>query len=235
MNLDDIFLQSFLKDYTEKEKKKIIHSQEDRAIAAQKRKKLAIMEEFLQKFVDLEIMVNHRDQYTKNATSMESIEPQKFQFYLVDSSKSWNPGISIFFDHPCEVEIAIPNKVAEEGVVIIKVASHHPDAFILEQKFHNFESACKALGRFLSKCTVRINKDPRKYVKETIQRKQSQQSQDFTDNVPDSPPVNKPSLNKEPIENNQVNNSNSNLSLKKIGELFNLGKKDKGDEIDLDE
>jgi hypothetical protein len=210
-------MQSYLKEYTEKEKKKIIHSQEERLIAAQKKKKLAIMEEFLQKFVDLEVIVNHRDQYTKNSTSFEAMEPQKFKFYLVDSSKTWSPGISIFFDHPCEVEIAIPNKVEEEGVVVIKVASHHPDAYILEQKFHSFDAACKALARFLSKCTVRIGKDPRKYVKDALQKKAN--SGDFpTSSVPDEPPQTerKVSMQKEPLDNN--------MSLKKIGDLFNLGK-----------
>lgn len=207
MNLDEIFVQSFIKEYTEKEKKKITHSQEDRAIAMQKKKKIAIMEEFLQKFVDLEIIVNHKDKYTKSTTSNENIEPQKFQFYLVDSSKAWSPGISIFFDHPCEVEIAIPNKPLEDGVVIIKVASHHPDSFILEQKFNSFESACKALGRFLSKCTVKINKDPRSYIKETIQKRKNEN--EFVKNIPDEPPK----------------KSNKD-ALKKINEIFSVNKND---------
>jgi hypothetical protein len=216
MNLDEIFMQSYLKEYTEKEKKKIIHSQEERLIAAEKKKKLAIMEEFLQKFVDLDVMVNHRDQYTKNSTSLEGIEPKKFEFYLVDSSKTWSPGISIFFDHPCEVEIAIPNKTEEEGVVVIKVASHHPDAYILEQKFNTFDAACKSLARFLSKCTVKIGKDPRGYVKDALSKKSNS---DFpTSNVPDAPPnvERKVVMQKEKIENN--------MSLKKIGELFNMNK-----------
>lgn len=216
MNLDEIFMQSYLKEYTEKEKKKIIHSQEERLIAAEKKKKLAIMEEFLQKFVDLEVMVNHRDQYTKNSTSLEGIEPKKFEFYLVDSSKTWSPGISIFFDHPCEVEIAIPNKTEEDGVVVIKVASHHPDAYILEQKFHTFDAACKSLARFLSKCTVKIGKDPRGYVKEALSKKSNS---DFpTSSVPDTPPSveRKVAMQKEKIENS--------MSLKKIGDLFNMNK-----------
>ena len=210
MNLDEIFLQSYIKEYADKEKKKIIHSQEDRAIASQKRKKLAIMEEFLQKFVDLEIVVNNRDQYTKNTSGFDGLEPQKFNFYLVDSSKTWSPGISIFFDHPCEVEIAIPNKVEDDGVVIIKVSSHHPDAYLLEQKFNSFESACKALARFLSKCTVKIGKDSRKYIKDTISKKQN--STNFTQKIPDEPPSvqieKKETTNKEQLE--------TNMSLKKL-------------------
>lgn len=184
MDLDDIFLQSYLKDYTHREKQKIAHSQEDRAIALEKKKKLEVVEKFLQKFVDLEVIVHNRDQYTKNVSSFDGLEPQKFKFYLVDSSKTWSPGISIFFDHPCEVEIAIPNKPEEDGVVVIKVASHHPDSYILEQKFYNFEAACKSLARFLSQNTVKIGKDPRKYVKESLSRKQ----QEVPNNIPESPP-----------------------------------------------
>ena len=176
------------------------------------------MEEFLQKFVDLEIVVNNRDQYTKNTSGFDGLEPQKFNFYLVDSSKTWSPGISIFFDHPCEVEIAIPNKVEDDGVVIIKVSSHHPDAYLLEQKFNSFESACKALARFLSKCTVKIGKDSRKYIKDTISKKQN--STNFTQKIPDEPPSvqieKKETTNKEQLE--------TNMSLKKIGEFFNLNK-----------
>jgi hypothetical protein len=216
MNLDEIFMQSYLKEYTEKEKKKIIHSQEERLIAAEKKKKLVVIEEFLQKFVDLDVMVNHRDEYTKNSTSLEGVEPKKFEFYLVDSSKTWSPGISIFFDHPCEVEIAIPNKTEEEGVVVIRVSSHHPDAYILEQKFHTLDAACKSLARFLSKCTVKIGKDPRGYVKEALSKKSNS---DFpTSNIPDAPPNSerKVVMQKEKIENN--------MSLKKIGELFNMNK-----------
>ncbi len=226
MNLDDIFLQSFLKDYTQREKQKIIHSQEDRAIAAQKKKKLEIIEEFLQKFVDLEVSVTNRDQHTKNASGFEGLEPQKFKFYLVDSSKTWSPGISIFFDHPCEVEIAIPNKTEEEGVVVIKVASHHPDSYILEQKFYNFESACKALARFLSKNTVKIGKDPRKYVRENLNKKPPT---DFLQNIPENPPTqsNRNTQTKE----NKENIEHNSLSLKKIGEFFTLSKnKDSQDE-----
>ena len=148
MDLDEI-MSSYLSEVTEKEKKKVQTSQEDRAIAAKKRKILEPVRVFLQKFVDLEVSVNHRDQYTKNSNSFP--EPQKFSFEEIDSSKSWAPGISILLNHPAEIEIAVPNHPAEDGLIIIKVATHHPDAYMLEQKFNNVESACKALAKFLEK------------------------------------------------------------------------------------
>lgn len=160
MDLDDIFMKSYFNEFHEQEKKKIFLSQEDRLIAAKKKEQLEIIEQFLQKFVDLEIKVNHCDQYTKNSKSMDNVKPQLFSFQLIDSSKTWSPGISILFNHPAEVEIAIPNNQQEEGVVVIKVASHHPDSYILEKKFTNYAGACDALGRFLGKCTISIGKKP---------------------------------------------------------------------------
>lgn len=214
IDLNEIFLRSYLQEYNEKEKKKILHSQEDRVIAAQKKQKLATIEEFLQKFVDLEIHVQHRDQFTRNTSPLHHIEPQKFNFYFVDSSKKWSPGISIFFDHPAEVEIAIPNKIEEEGVVIMKVATHHPDAYILEQKFTNFTAACEALGKFLGKNTLSIGKDPSKYLEEKNQKLKQSTNHDFLQNVPDSPPP--------VIEKKQ--HIDSSISLKKINEIFDFNK-----------
>lgn len=204
MNLDEIFLQTYLKDYAQREKQKLNHSQEDRLIANEKKKKLVVIEQFLQKFVDLEVVVHNKDKYNTSISILEDIIPQKFKFYLVDSSKSWSPGISIFFDHPCEVEIAIPNKI-EDGVIIIKVASHHPDAYMLEQQYQNMESACKALARFLSKNTVKINKDPRQYIRENFKLK------------------NQDNESKKEIDTN-------NNSMKKISDFFHLNKEKTKDE-----
>lgn len=189
MNLDDIFLKSYLQEFGEKEKKKILTSQEDRLICAHKRAELSSIEQFLQKFVDLEVVVNHCDKYTKNAKVSETVEPKKFNFYLVDSSKRWWPGISILFDHPAQVEIAIPNNIQEDGSVVIKVATHHPDAYILEQRFQNYEAACEALGKFLGRCTVSIGKDPAKYLNKDFKPKKI--SENFSNNLPDTPPEDK--------------------------------------------
>lgn len=184
MNLDDIFFKSYLQEFSEKEKKKILTSQEDRIIANRKKIQLVPIGDFLQRFVDLEVTVNHCGQYTKNAKSSTVVEPQKFNFYWVDSSKSWSPGVSIFFDHPAEVEIAVPNN-ENDGVVIIKVASHHPDAYILEQHFSSQENACIALGKFLGRCTVSIGKNPSKYLNKDYKDTKKADMPSF---IPDSPP-----------------------------------------------
>jgi hypothetical protein len=228
MDLDDIFIKSYLTEVGEKEKRKIQSSQEDREIAAQKHQQLEVIEKFLQKFVEMEVMVNHHDQYTKNVRSMEGIEPKKFAFSLVDSSKTWAPGVSIWFDNPAQVEIAIPNKPLEEGVVVIRVASHHPDAYILEQRFQTFEAACEALGRFLGRCTTSIGKSPRQYLKEVQQRKQNvnpTQDNSFLQNVPDTLPEDT-LVKKSPL----IKDGENSLTMKKISDFFSLKNKNLDDE-----
>lgn len=189
MNLDDIFFKSYLQEFGEKEKRKILTSQEDRLICTRKKEQLVIIEQFLDKFVELEVSVNHCDNYTKNAKTSTIVEPQKFHHYLVDSSKKWWPGVSIWFDHPAQVEIAIPNNPKHEGVVVIKVATHHPDAYILEQHFSTQEAACEALGKFLGKCTVSIGKNPSKYLNKEYNTKKVGDT--FLQDAPDYPPDDK--------------------------------------------
>lgn len=227
MDLDDIFMRSYLNDYEAQHKKEILQSQEEREIAERKRKKLEIIKLFLQKFVDLEVIVKHCHHYTKNTATLANIEPQPFEYYEKDSSNLWAPGISILFNHPAEVEIAIPNHIEDEGVVVIRASTHHPDAYVLEQKFSTFEAACEALGEFLRRCTVSM-KDPREYL-EDIQQKikpvTKEQHTSFIHNVPEEPPEDIHMSSKDSVKST----SGKNLSLKKISNLFNRKNKDEDD------
>lgn len=229
MDLDDIFMRSYLNEFNEKEKKKILLSRDDREIAEQKRKQLKPIEDFLQKFVDLEISVNHCHYYTKNTTSMYGVEPQLFAYTLVDSSKKWAPGISIWFNHPAEVEIAIPNNQDEEGVVKISVATSHPDAYILQPRFSSFESACEALGKFLGICTTSIGKDPRVYMEEMHNKNKAQKASNtsFVNNVPDSVPEYQ--HDEYSVIEDKEEKPNNILSLKKISDLFSKKSKEQKD------
>lgn len=230
MDLDDIFMRSYLNEFNEKEKKKILLSREDREIAEQKRKQLKTIEDFLQKFVDLSISVNHCHFYTKNTATLQDVEPQLFQFTLVDSSKKWEPGISIWFNHPAEVEIAIPNKPEKQGVVVIKVSTEHPDAYILEQRFANFQSACEALGKFLGGCTTSIGKNPRDYMKEVQSKNKPVKpvSSSFVNHVPNSVPLD--SIEEPYVSEDREDKPDNGLSLKKISDLFSRKNKDQKDE-----
>lgn len=224
MDLDELFAKSYLNEIQLKEDKKILLSLEERNIAKQKRTKLAPIEKFLNKFKELGVYVQHSDHYTKNTLTMEGIVPQLFDFYLQDSSKTWAPGISILIDHPAIIEIAIPNKPKEEGVVVIKVASHHPDRYLLDQNFSSYEAACSALGRFLGRCTTSVTKDPKTYLKEMEQKKQINPNKISAHVVAHEP--NDELLHKSKINNEiaVLKDSNNPTALKKIGQFFHLNK-----------
>lgn len=222
MDYDDLFIKSYLKDVQENENKKIRVSKEERAIAKEKEAKLEFIKKFLQKFVDLGVRVHHSDQYTKNTKTDVTNSPQDFSFYIIDSSKSWAPGFSILFNHPAMVEIAIPNNPEYEGVVVIKVATHHPDAYILEQKFSTYESACEALGRFLGKCTHSIKQDPKKYLKNVEQNKQIHPEKQSLQNLPDITP--EPSLKSGAVSHEPLVLKEDATTLKKIGNFFGVTK-----------
>ncbi len=226
-NLDDVFVNDFLREYDEKEQKKILLNRGEQAIALKKSAKLEPIRKFLQKFVDLEIKVYHSDRYNKDVISREHSvkEAQKFLFYDMDTSSSWAPGISIWFDHPALVEIAIPNKQEDAGVVIIKVASYHPESYMLEQKFLTMESACHALAKFLGKNTLSIGKDPRKIIKQHISsmppKKVVPVDDDFLSDIPNHPPEENDF--DEIVEEKSISNEkkSSKISLKVLEQIFN--------------
>lgn len=157
-NLQNIFIENFLKNYDIAEKKKILLTKEDQLLIERKNKSLDVMREFLSEFVKQGVKVRHKDFYNINIIDKSAIQDQKFMYYDSETSKSWAPGISIMFDHPAEVEIAIPNEKIE-GAVIVKVASYHPASKYLERKFHSFEEACKYLSYFLCESTVSVDGD----------------------------------------------------------------------------
>lgn len=167
MNLDDIFRDSFLNGYNESVKKKLTINSEEKSIAEQKKKQLEVIAKFLDKAIENEIYVAHRDSYTFNARSLDDIKPQKFSYRYEESSQSWAPGISIVFDHPAEIEIAIPNKPEEEGIVKIHLGSVHPSAYLFQGTFNSHKQACEALGRFLGKSTTSMGKQIKPKIQET--------------------------------------------------------------------
>lgn len=185
MDLKDIFQNSVLNEIQEQNKKKSLTSQYEREVATVKKKQLAPVEEFLNMFVDSQIYVKHCDYYTSKNT-----EPKLFSFFWGDSSKTWSPGVSIFIEHP-EIEIAIPNH-KDDGSVIIFISSHHPDSFLINQKFTNMESAIKALGSFLGRCVIKIEK-PQAILNSNIANKSSTDIKEnhFFNNVPSNPRTSK--------------------------------------------
>lgn len=159
-DLDSIFLNSFLKEYNNTTEEKTQFVKESRMIADMKRKKLEPIGSFLQKFVDLGVQVYHRDTFDKTFASVNFNTVVPFDYFEATSSKGWEPGISICFDHPAQIEIAVPNH-DEEGMFVVNLSTEHPDVLILKQKFLSIPQLCQALAIFIQKSTVSIEENPK--------------------------------------------------------------------------
>lgn len=202
IDLKNIFQNTFINEVQERNKKQSLHAQEEREISLDKKAKLEPFIEFLQMFVDTGVYVKHRDFYSTYKTT-DASEPVKFEFYLGDSSFKWHPGISIFIEHP-SIEIAIPNR-QDEGVVVIYLSSRHPDHFIINQNFTSVEKALKALGSFISRCTVKID-TPNGLAAKTPP---TLEDDTFFGNIPKNPKI-----------------SGKSVAKQNIDQLFNTSEKD---------
>lgn len=166
MDIDSLFYKSYLNEFSEKEKKKILRSHEDRKITELKKQTLMPIAQFLDKFIEVEAVVYPYNYYSKNLKMEYITDPKPFKYCWIDSSKKWSPGVSLWIEHPAQIEIAIPNNVNVYGEIFVHVASEHPDSYILEHKFSNVSQVCEALGIFLGKCTVAIHKHPSSFLKD---------------------------------------------------------------------
>jgi hypothetical protein len=84
-----------------------------------------------------------------------------FQFYEKESSPTWQPGASLFFDYPALIEIAIPNNPKKDGAIAIRVAQEDKDSTVLQQKFETVLAGLEALAGYLGKHTYQLELDPR--------------------------------------------------------------------------
>lgn len=197
MDLKSIFQNSVLNEIQELNKKKSLTSQYEREVAMNKKKQLAPVIEFLDMCVKSQIYVKHKDNFSLHGRSME---PQLFSYFIGDSSKSWSPGISIFIEHP-EIEIAIPNNT-DQGVIVIFISSHHPDSFLINQKFTSLESAITALGKFLGRCIVKMDKPQAAFSDDSYSGSHASQDPNFFNNAP---------LNPKPKNTNPPKSGSSNI------------------------
>jgi hypothetical protein len=232
-NLDDLFLNEFLKGFEEQEQKKVLLSREQQQIAQRKSEELEPIRKFLQKFIDLEVKVKHCDYHSRDVLKKLDItnDAQFFSFYNEDSSDSFAPGISIMIDHPAQIEIAVPNNY-EHGLFVVSVATEHPDSHILAQSYGSVESLCQALARFISKNTVSISKEAKSlmnkerqtsgYVK-TIPQVNTNTQNNLQNNVPVNNNINtntqsnvgnsNPNANNNTSNNSEAGNGNSNNAI----------------------
>lgn len=104
----------------------------------------------LKRLVDMRIMVHHCSHH-----EFPGKPPQPFSVYENQSSESFRPGNSLYFDHPAQVEIAIPTNANQtREVVKIMCASPHPMSGLLQGPFLTARDAAMALSEFISLNTV---------------------------------------------------------------------------------
>lgn len=150
----------FMKVFEDKASRHQVRSSFEERVVTEKNKTLQPVRLLLKKLMDLGLVVHHSDRFMRHRSS-ETPTPQLFEVYENQSSPSWYPGISLFFDHPAQVEIAIPNHDEhDKGVVIIRSTSEHPEAHLLHQRFQTVDDACLALSTFLAHNTVRLERAP---------------------------------------------------------------------------
>lgn len=134
------------------------HARHD-AENARKSAALAPVREMLWRLISLGVVV-HESGDTGPWRTRPHHEGVPLDVYEYHSSPSWSPGISLFLDHPAQMEIAIPNRRQENelGVVVIRCATHHPDAPLVHQSFRTMDDACAALSQFLVRNTIRVER-----------------------------------------------------------------------------
>lgn len=110
----------------------------------------------LKRLVDMRIMVHHCSHH-----EFPGKPPQQFSVYENESSETFRPGNSLYFDHPAQVEIAIPTNTEQtKEVVKIMCASPHPMGGLLQGPFMSARDAAMALSEFISVNTVCIEAMP---------------------------------------------------------------------------
>lgn len=128
-------------------------------LIAEKNQILIPIRKLLLKLMNAGLYVNNNGQHDYHLVS-RNFAPQLFVVYENESSPHYQPGSSIYFDHPVAVEIAVPNVKdrQQEGLIKISCAGIHPNGNLLVGPFYTAEEACSALVRFLSSSTIRIER-----------------------------------------------------------------------------
>lgn len=219
--LDSIFLNSFLKDYHQKQETNAQYVKESRLIAEQKQKKLQPVAEFLDKFTELGVKVFHRDTFDTSISSQDFEKSMSFTYYMATTSKAWEPGISIMIDHPAQIEIAIPND-EKMGLFVLNISTDHPDSLVLKQKFNSLSTLCQALAIFINKNTIAMDVNPQEVIK-NLENKMRFDGTTIKD-------IEKKKL--EAISQkrySQTSQGNESATLSKIGEYFKKKKTDMDD------
>lgn len=157
--VDEIF-DNFMNAAKEKKEAAKIEKEQNEKIRSEKEEILKPVRRLLKLFIKNKLIVKNTNINKKNRNFKEDVEPVVFSVYEGESSPSWEPGTSLYFDHPSEVEIAIPNvrNRKTEGVIVIKCSNGHPlSDKINNTKFDSVEKACETISELLISSLVSIN------------------------------------------------------------------------------
>lgn len=164
-------LAEFFKGHDSARAKEELKAKKRNAIIEEKKKTMYPMAALLKSLVTIGITL--RDGRT-------------FSFYERDSSPMWSPGVSLCFDHPSPIEIAIPNEPLKEGAIVIKVAAEDKESHFLEKKFDTIEAGMDALAAYLGRHTIKLEIDIRKKVGAAQRKEESSRisNRDRDDELP---------------------------------------------------
>lgn len=152
-------LEHFLQRVRWQEQVKSQNNQQSAETSEEKSRKLVPIRKLLKQIQDMGLMVHHQDRYSNRLGNSPA---QRFQVFENESSPSFLPGPSLFFNHPAMVEIAIPNEwdTNHPGAIAICCTTHHPESPLLSGPFRSIDDACVALAEFLARSTVSISSHP---------------------------------------------------------------------------
>lgn len=151
----DLFVQQVQnRERNKKNQQKLAQS-----VIEEKIKRLVPIRRLLKRIQDTGLLVHHSDRYGDRNISKPA---ERFEVFEDDSSPSFYPGTSLYFDHPGNVEIAVPNEWDEavHGVICIRCSTPHPDIDLLRGPFRTLEDANHALASFLARSAVSIDTHP---------------------------------------------------------------------------
>lgn len=171
MKPEDIFQRSFLDSYRAQQEQEASISLLELEVIERKQKALEPIIEFLDLFIQQGVYVHHSDAFNPSKGASHSslsahnapdrFKPQLFNYTIDESSESCKPGLSIFFNHPAVIEIAIPNNQEQDGKYVVHVGSYNQFSYLLQHKFSSASSLCEALAKFLLRCTVEVRQSGR--------------------------------------------------------------------------
>lgn len=186
MSHDDKALNEFLNVFEERKRKESTRQLMELQAIEKKRAALMPIRKLLNRFVEMGLVVPDSEIGNPGVSATAT---KKFSFYEGESSPTWAPGASLYFDNPAQVEIAIPNEADQEkeGVIVIRSVTNHKDRNMLHQKFSSIEAVKEALAKFLGKNAVSIDRDPRTVVR----KKQAVPDPAVLKGAPNEPPKDK--------------------------------------------